>query len=141
MYRQLQKGRELSIKSFLYWLMKSVFQAALIMICSVLFFENIYLKISTIAFSSLIIAELLNVYAEINKLHPVMVVSLFATLISYFFSLVFLKSILDVSYLAPHTMIKIFGVTLSSWLPFYLYNSIRMRLWPEIHEKINNLKN
>jgi phospholipid-translocating ATPase len=141
MYRHLQKGRELSIKAFLYWMFKSIFQAALIMICSVLYFDKIYLKISTIAFTSLIIAELLNVYSEIKFLHPVMCFSLIITLFSYVGSLVFLKSILDVSYLDFNTIVNIVVMTVASWLPFYLYNKVRMCLWPEAHEKVNTLVN
>ena len=141
MYKQLQKGRELSIKTFLFWLMKSIFQASLIMICSVLLFDKAALKISTIAFTCLIIAELLNVYMEINKIHPVMVASLIITLATYICSLYFLKSILDVSYISSNNLLKAFGITLASWLPFYIYNKIRLCVSPEVHEKINNLNN
>lgn len=67
LYKSVLKGRELSAKSFFIWLFKSIFQAAIIMIGSMLIFEDkIYLKIVTVVFSVLIIAELLNVYLEVN---------------------------------------------------------------------------
>ncbi len=65
LYKAMQKGRELSIKSFLWWFWKSLFQASIIMICAVLFFDNNYLNIVTITFTTLIFAELLNVYTEV----------------------------------------------------------------------------
>ena len=49
--------------------------------------------------------------------------------------------VLDVEYLDVMTVLKIFSLTLVSWLPFYLFNKIRVMLFPEIHEKINNLNN
>lgn len=66
LYKKLLKGRELSIKSFLWWFWKSLFQASVIMIGSLLIFDKIYLKIVTITFTALIFAELLNVYSEVN---------------------------------------------------------------------------
>jgi len=66
LYKTMQKGRELSIKSFLWWFWKSLLQAAVIMIGSVILFENIYLKIVTVTFTILIFCELLNVYTEVK---------------------------------------------------------------------------
>lgn len=139
MYKQLQKGRELNIKAFLYWLLKSIFQAGVIMTSAVLWFENGIHKISTVTFTSLIFAELLNVYSQINTIKPIMLYSLFITLISYICSLIFFKSLLDVSYLSIDNLLKISLATLISWFPFYIYNSLRQCLWPEVHEKINNM--
>jgi phospholipid-translocating ATPase len=65
LYKNLLKGRELSIKSFLWWFWKSIFQAAVIMVGAVFIFDNIFLKIATITFTVLIFAELLNVYSEV----------------------------------------------------------------------------
>ncbi len=66
LYKELQKGRELSVKSFLMWFFKSIFQSAVIMIGSIYLFEKIFLKIVTISFTCLIFAELLNVYTEVT---------------------------------------------------------------------------
>jgi len=65
LYKKLQKGRELNMKEFLYWVNKSLFQATVIMIGSTVFIDNIYLKIVTITFTSLIFAEILNVYTQV----------------------------------------------------------------------------
>jgi len=65
LYKDLQKGRGLNIKSFLLWFFKSVFQAAIIIFGSTFLFDSIFLKIVTISFTCLIFAELLNVYTEV----------------------------------------------------------------------------
>lgn len=67
LYRELQKGRALNLKAFLLLTFMSVFQAATIMCGSIYLFDSkIFLNIVTITFSSLIIAELLNVYIEVS---------------------------------------------------------------------------
>jgi len=65
LYSKLLKGRELNMKAFLYWLFKSIFQATIIMIGSLFFVDIIYLKIVTITFTSLIFAEILNIYTQV----------------------------------------------------------------------------
>ena len=140
LYKDLQKGRELSTKNFLIWFFKSIFQSSIIMISSVLLFENIFIKIVTVTFTCLIFAELLNVYIEIKKFHWVMVLSLLLTLLSYILSLAFLKNILDLSYLSLNNIMKIAGTTLASWLPFFVISKIKSCISPETHEKLNLLK-
>lgn len=140
LYRDLQKGRELSTKNFLVWFWKSLFQSAVIMISSIFLFENIFIKIATVTFTCLIFAELLNVYIEIKKFHWVMIVSLILTLISYVLSLVFLKNILDLSYLSLMNVLKIIGITFASWLPFFSISKLKHCIYPEAHEKLNLLK-
>jgi phospholipid-translocating ATPase len=68
LYKKLLKGRELSIKAFLWWFWKSIFQASIIMLGALLIFDNLFLKIATITFTALIFAELLNVYSEVKYL-------------------------------------------------------------------------
>jgi phospholipid-translocating ATPase len=139
LYKKLLKGRELSIKSFLWWFWKSLFQASVIMIGSILLFgDSLFLKVATITFTCLILAELLNVYSEIKNFHKYMLFSLFGTLIVYLASLIFLKSLLDVYYIFDiKTLSKILLLTAVSWLPFYAYEKCRSYCYPEAHEKLN----
>lgn len=143
LYKSLLKGRELSIKSFLWWVWKSLFQASVIMIGSILLFgESLYLKVATITFTCLIFAELLNVYSEIKNFHRLMFFSLAATLFVYILSLILMKEILDVYYIFDIiTLAKILFLTGISWLPFYIYEVCRFKLFPEAHEKIDGKSN
>ena len=66
LYATLQKGRSLSFKTFLIWFWKSIYQAAVIMLGTILFFQDSFTNIVTITFSALIITELLNVYSSVS---------------------------------------------------------------------------
>jgi len=66
LYKILQKGRNLNTKTFLIWCFKSIYQGAVIMIGTVTLFDEEYLNIVSITFTSLVFIELLNVYLEVN---------------------------------------------------------------------------
>ena len=66
LYATLQKGRNLSFKTFLIWFWKSIYQAAIIMVGTIMYFNESFTNIVTITFSALIITELLNVYSSVS---------------------------------------------------------------------------
>lgn len=65
LYKILQKGRVLNLKTFLIWCFKSIYQASVIMLGAIYLFEDDYLNIVSITFTSLIFIEILNVYLEV----------------------------------------------------------------------------
>jgi hypothetical protein len=66
-----------------------------------------------------------------------MLFSLFGTLIVYLLSLIFFKTVLDLYYIFDIlTFSKILGLAVVSWLPFFLYNKLRTKCYPEAHEKL-----
>ena len=65
LYKILQKGRVLNSKTFLFWCFKSIYQGSIIMILTVVLFDNQWLNIVSITFTSLVFAEILNVYLEV----------------------------------------------------------------------------
>ena len=65
LYKILQKGRNLNTKTFLMWCFKSIYQGAVIMIGTVTLFDDEYLNIVSITFTSLVFIEILNVYLEV----------------------------------------------------------------------------
>lgn len=100
LYKALLRGREPSNKNFLWWILKSIFQAGVIMFGAIFLFEqNIYLKIVTVTFSVLSFVEILNVYTEIQKFHKVMIISLLGTAITYAITLLIFPEILDVYFI------------------------------------------
>lgn len=66
LYKILQKGRNLNTKTFLIWCFKSIYQGAIIMIGTVTLFDEEYLNIVSITFTSLVFIEILNVYLEVK---------------------------------------------------------------------------
>jgi phospholipid-translocating ATPase len=138
LYKILIKGRELNLKSFLWWVFKSTFQSSVIMFGSILVFQNdLFLKIVTVTFTALIYLEILNVYMEINKYHWFMLVSLAATFAIYTATLFILPSVLDVSALNFKNLSLIGLLSVAAWLPFFLTNKINKWCFPQTIQKLN----
>lgn len=98
LYKELQKGRPLSYKTFFIWLFQSVYQGGVIMILVLLLFEARFLNIVSITFTALVASELLNVALEIHKWHTLMVLAEVGSVLVYVASLFFLPS-----YFGHHT--------------------------------------
>ena len=142
LYKILLKGRELNLKSFLFWLFKSIFQAFIIMFGSIILFEDtIFLKIVTVTFTALIYLEVLNVYLEINKYHWFMGVSFGATLLVYLLTIGLLNNYLDIYFIFEWgTFFKIPLIAVISWAPFFIGSFIKKKFFPETIEKLNQAK-
>ena len=142
LYKILLKGRELNLKSFLFWLFKSIFQAFIIMFGSIILFEDtIFLKIVTVTFTALIYLEVLNVYLEINKFHWFMGISFGATLLVYLLTIGLLNNYLDIYFIFEWgTFFKIPLIAVISWAPFFIGSFIKKKFFPETIEKLNQAK-
>ena len=142
LYKILLKGRELNFKSFLYWLFKSIFQAAVIMFGSFLVFpDKIYLKIVTVTFTALIYLEILNVYLEITTFHWFMWVSFVSTCIVYLLTILLLNDYLDIYFIFKEDIFwKIPILSIVGWAPFFCITTIKKKCFPETVEKLNKAK-
>ena len=137
LYKILQKGRVLNVKTFISWCIKSMYQGSVIMIGAVLLFEDNFVNIVSITFTTLIFIEIINVYLEVHKLHIVMIISFVSTIAVYLITMVLLRATFDVGYIfAIGAMEKICILTLLCWLPFYLINFVYKVYFPEAHERI-----
>ena len=139
LYKSLLRGRELSVKTFLWWVFKSIYQSGVIMIGSVyLFPENLFLKIVSVTFSVLIFVEILNVYTEIQEFHWFMGFSLIGTAITYSLTLLLFRSILDVVFIFELYIIwRIAVIALGCWAPFFILSKVKRKCFPEEYEKLN----
>ena len=138
LYKVLLKGRELNLKSFLWWVFKSIFQSSIIMFGCVIFFKRkIFLNIVTYSFTGLIYLEILNVYMEINKFHWFMLVALAATFTVYTLCIIFMRSVFDTSAMDFLTLLYIFIMAVVAWAPFFIANRIKRCIFPKATEKLN----
>ena len=138
LYKVLLKGRELNLKSFLWWLFKSIFQSCIIMFGSIIVFKNtIFLNIVTYSFTGLIYLEILNVYMEINKYHWFMLVALASTFLVYTLCILLMRNVFDTSAMDFLTLLYIFIMAIVAWVPFFITNKIKKCMFPKIVEKIN----
>lgn len=92
LYRELQKRRYLSVKTFLVWTWKAVYQGCVIMLGGIVLFEQRFVHVVGITFTALILTELLMVAVEVKRWHPLMLLAQLLTLLVYLACIVALSS-------------------------------------------------
>jgi len=130
LYATLQKGRSLNLKTFLIWFWMSIFQGCVIMLGTIMFFNEPFTNIVTITFSSLIITELLNVYSSVHRLNWKMIVASVITLFLYILSIGLLPEYFQTSYITWEFIGKVVAITVTSWLPLHLVKIIANKVDP-----------
>ncbi|KAM9632472.1 putative phospholipid-transporting ATPase IIB isoform 3-T3 [Trichechus inunguis] len=125
LYKDLTKGRSLSFKTFLIWVLISIYQA-------------------------LILTELLMVALTIRTWHWLMVVAEFLSLGCYLASLAFLNeyfgigrvsfgAFLDVAFITTVTFLwKVSAITVVSCLPLYILKYLKRKLSPPSYSKLTS---
>uniref|UniRef100_A0A5S6QEL8 Phospholipid-transporting ATPase n=1 Tax=Trichuris muris TaxID=70415 RepID=A0A5S6QEL8_TRIMR len=98
LYKDLVKGRSLSLKTFLIWFLISMYQGAVIMYGGIFLFESDFIHIVSISFTSLVITELIMVALTIHTWHWSMVAAEGLSLSIYVLSLLFLPNVFDLKY-------------------------------------------
>lgn len=136
LYSLVQKGSNITIKVFFIWLWKSVFQAGIIFLLSLYFFDNTYINIVTITFTALIMIEFLNIYSTIRTWHKIITISIIVSAITYFISLFFLKNLFLLSSLSLFDFLHILIISLSAWLPVQIFKLIKKKIRPSQIDKV-----
>eukprot|EP01087_Luapelamoeba_hula_P020418 TRINITY_DN6962_c0_g1_i1.p1 TRINITY_DN6962_c0_g1~~TRINITY_DN6962_c0_g1_i1.p1 ORF type:complete len:1107 (+),score=152.37 TRINITY_DN6962_c0_g1_i1:336-3656(+) len=138
LYQQLQKGRELSYRTFLLWVMQSIYQGGVIMLLAIFLFESSLINIVAITFTTLILSELLNVAFEIHKWNRWIVLSEVLTFFLYFASMFVLRSYFDITFIFTWDfMWKVAVLTVVSCLPVYLASYIKQKYDPPSYTKLS----
>uniref|UniRef100_A0A8C3VID1 Phospholipid-transporting ATPase n=1 Tax=Catharus ustulatus TaxID=91951 RepID=A0A8C3VID1_CATUS len=139
LYKDLLKGRPLSYKTFLIWVLISIYQGSIIMYGALLLFESEFVHIVAISFTSLILTELLMVALTIQTWHWLMIVAELLSLSCYIASLVFLHEFIDVYFIATLSFLwKVTVITLVSCLPLYVLKYLRRRFSPPSYSKLTS---
>ncbi|XP_007936616.1 probable phospholipid-transporting ATPase IIA [Orycteropus afer afer] len=139
LYKDLLKGRPLSYKTFLTWVLISIYQGSTIMYGALLLFESEFVHIVAISFTSLILTELLMVALTIQTWHWLMTVAELLSLACYIASLVFLHEFIDVYFIATLSFLwKVSVITLVSCLPLYVLKYLRRRFSPPSYSKLTS---
>eukprot|EP00073_Rattus_norvegicus_P035695 XP_008760832.1 PREDICTED: probable phospholipid-transporting ATPase IIA isoform X1 [Rattus norvegicus] len=132
-------GRPLSYKTFLIWVLISIYQGSTIMYGALLLFESEFVHIVAISFTSLILTELLMVALTIQTWHWLMTVAELLSLACYIASLVFLHEFIDVYFIATLSFLwKVSVITLVSCLPLYVLKYLRRRFSPPSYSKLTS---
>ena len=92
LYRELQMRRYLSLKTFLMWAWKALYQGGVIMLGGIFLFEQRFVHVVGITFTALILTENLMVAVEVKRWHPLMLLAQVLTLLVYAGALIALSS-------------------------------------------------
>ncbi|XP_045881808.1 probable phospholipid-transporting ATPase IIB isoform X2 [Meles meles] len=138
LYKDLTKGRSLSFKTFLVWVLVSVYQGGILMYGALLLFESEFVHVVAISFTALILTELLMVALTVRTWHWLMAVAELLSLGCYVASLAFLNEYFDVAFITTATFVwKVSAVTVVSCLPLYVLKRLKRKLSPPSYSKLS----
>uniref|UniRef100_A0A8C2ZVK2 Phospholipid-transporting ATPase n=1 Tax=Cyclopterus lumpus TaxID=8103 RepID=A0A8C2ZVK2_CYCLU len=139
LYKDLTKGRSLSFKTFLIWVLVSVYQGGILMYSALVLFEAEFVHVVAISFTALILTELLMVALTIRTWHWLMVVAEFFSLGCYLASLAFLNEYFDLSFITTWPFLwKVSAITLVSCLPLYIIKYLKRKFSPPSYSKLSS---
>ena len=136
LYRSLQKGRELTPKTFLIWIMLSVYQAFAIMMINAVLSDNPFQSFIAITFSSLIFVQLVNSLSEVHNMNAIILGSIGVSFIIYVLSFVFLYSYLDMAKFSIGFFIKAAVIGFICYFPIALLKRIAQKMDPSDESRI-----
>ena len=99
-------------------------------------FDQSFVNIVSITFTTLILIEMLNVLSEVTKIKCKMVVSIILTLIVYIGSIALFRPYFQVSYIDGPFLLKVILLTLVTWAPLQLFKKVMERCDPTQEQKI-----
>ncbi|KAM7283318.1 probable phospholipid-transporting ATPase IIA isoform X2 [Ixodes scapularis] len=137
LYKELSKGRSLSFKTFFIWVLISIYQGGIIMYGALLLFEDEFIHIVSISFTSLILTELLMVALTIRTWHWLMFAAEMLSLSIYVASLFVLNEFFDTQFIqTPAFLWKVTVITLVSCLPLYILKYLHRKVAPPSYSKL-----
>ncbi|KAJ8916317.1 hypothetical protein NQ315_005012 [Exocentrus adspersus] len=138
LYKELAKGRSLSFKTFFMWVLISIYQGGVIMYGALLLFEDEFIHIVAISFTSLILTELIMVALNIRTWHYLMVLAELFSLGLYGLSLIVLHDYFDSEFIRTKDFFwKVLVITLISCLPLYILKFLRKKFSPPSYSKLS----
>mmetsp|Transcript_25001 Transcript_25001/g.33504 ORF Transcript_25001/g.33504 Transcript_25001/m.33504 type:complete len:112 (+) Transcript_25001:3027-3362(+) len=99
-------------------------------------FDQSFVNIVSITFTTLIIIEMLNVLSEVTKIKCKMVISIFATMLIYIGSIALFRQYFQVSYIDGPFLLKVILLTLVTWAPLEIFKKVMERCDPTQEQKI-----
>ena len=156
LYKTMQKGRQMNIKTFCIWLFKSIIQGTCILMMGVFLFTDSFANIVMITFTALIIIEQLNVYSQVSTLNYSILNFVFfiqihrltfqmmlmqvASALVYFISIMLLHGYFDLQYIDSNFIMKVVFITFVAWTPFQIMYFLANIFDPSEQNKIMSVK-
>lgn len=137
LYQSLQRGRELTPKSFLMWVCKSTYQAFIIIVLASICFNTGLIELETICFTALIFTLILNVLSEISQMNWIVGGSCIGSILVYLLCLFLFPDWLETTEnINGETFKAVVILTLVAWLPLYVLNYTIYRLYPTEEQRL-----
>lgn len=134
---KLMKGRSLSMKTFFIWVLISIYQGAVIMYGAMLLFNDEFIHVVAITYTTLIITELLMLALNVRSWHWMMVVAEVISLSFYLFTLILFPQSFDAQFIKTKDFLwKVTLLTLVSCLPLYILKFLHRKIAPASHYKL-----
>ncbi|XP_055987462.1 probable phospholipid-transporting ATPase IIB isoform X2 [Sorex fumeus] len=139
LYKDLTKGRSLSFKTFLLWVLISIYQGSVLIYGALVLFESEFVHVVAISFTALVLTELLMVALTLRTWHWLMVLAEFLSLGCYVASLAFLNEYFDVTFITTAAFLwKVSAITVVSCLPLYVLKHLKRKLSPPSYSKLSS---
>ncbi|XP_036100165.1 probable phospholipid-transporting ATPase IIB isoform X3 [Molossus molossus] len=139
LYKDLTKGRSLSFKTFLIWVLISIYQGGVLMYGALALFESEFVHVVAISFTALVLTELLMVALTVRTWHWLMAVAELLSLGCYVASLAFLNEYFDLAFITTVTFVwKVSAITVVSCLPLYVLKYLKRKLSPPSYSKLTS---
>ncbi|KAJ2832735.1 putative aminophospholipid-translocase, partial [Coemansia sp. 'formosensis'] len=137
LYADLTKGRSLSYKTFFSWLLISIYQGGALMLLAAWLFDTEFIHVVSIAFTGLVLNELLMVALEIRTWHRWMAWSILGSLAIYVASIWVLPAYFDPSFILSTAFVwKTVVITAVSSVPLYIIKFLRRIYAPPAYAKL-----
>lgn len=142
LYQTLQAGRSLNLKTFLVWVWKSIYQASIIMFLAVILFNDSFVTIMSITYTTLIFIEFLNILQEISVIRREVIMTIVFSLAIYMGSIYFFNTLFKVqAFLDKFFMAKVLLITAASWLPLWIVKRLSAWYDPDAVLKVRRVVN
>ncbi|XP_075263980.1 putative phospholipid-transporting ATPase IIA isoform X2 [Convolutriloba macropyga] len=137
LYKELLKGRYLTVKTFLIWVLVSIYQASVLMFGAIILFEEQFLHIVAISFTALIGTELIMIALTIQTWMIVMALSILFSIGVYAASMFVLKATFNREFVTSWDFVwKTAVITLISCMPIYIMKMLRRKFNPPTYSKL-----
>ncbi|KAL1955831.1 hypothetical protein VTO42DRAFT_8070 [Malbranchea cinnamomea] len=138
LYKELKTGRSLSYRTFLTWVLVSVYQGAVIQGLSQILVDAISgPRLISVSFTALVLNELAMVAIAITTWHPVMIMCIVGTALVYAASVPFLGDYFDLKYVITWDWVwRVAAVDAVSLIPVWAVKFIKRTWSPPSYRKV-----
>ena len=115
----------MSIKTFLIWVWKSIYQASTIMFLAVSLFNDSFVAIMSITYTTLILIEFLNVLSEVTVIRGEVILTILLSIGVYIGSIYYFNTLFKIeAFMDKYVMAKVLMITGACQIPIWIVKKI-----------------